>query len=241
MRSISGKGCRFPPFDELQGARRKPPAHRRNRKTEEGKNFGVADGTRTHDNWNHNPGLYQLSYSHHWNGCQTATALKLSQAIAGLPGRNRTRNLRLRRPLLYPVELRAGTKNGVADRLWSGWRDSNPRHLAPKASALPGCATPREAEILPADRGAVNACRAFQRNIFKEIRRTALQHFSPARRLRPAQSAVPSSTGGCGPSRRSPAPSPSPVDLPSGDRRRWRCARWRSAKCAADHPCPAAR
>ena len=26
---------------------------------------GVADGVRTHDNWNHNPGLYQLSYSHH--------------------------------------------------------------------------------------------------------------------------------------------------------------------------------
>ena len=25
---------------------------------------GVADGTRTHDNRNHNPGLYQLSYSH---------------------------------------------------------------------------------------------------------------------------------------------------------------------------------
>ena len=25
---------------------------------------GVADGTRTRDNWNHNPGLYQLSYSH---------------------------------------------------------------------------------------------------------------------------------------------------------------------------------
>lgn len=27
--------------------------------------FGVADGTRTHDNRNHNPGLYQLSYGHH--------------------------------------------------------------------------------------------------------------------------------------------------------------------------------
>ena len=27
---------------------------------------GVADGTRTHDNRDHNPGLYQLSYSHHW-------------------------------------------------------------------------------------------------------------------------------------------------------------------------------
>ena len=24
----------------------------------------MADGTRTHDNGNHNPGLYQLSYSH---------------------------------------------------------------------------------------------------------------------------------------------------------------------------------
>lgn len=28
-------------------------------------NDGVADGARTHDNRNHNPGLYQLSYSHH--------------------------------------------------------------------------------------------------------------------------------------------------------------------------------
>ncbi len=26
----------------------------------------MANGTRTHDNWNHNPGLYQLSYSHHY-------------------------------------------------------------------------------------------------------------------------------------------------------------------------------
>ncbi len=26
--------------------------------------FGVADGTRTRDDRNHNPGLYQLSYSH---------------------------------------------------------------------------------------------------------------------------------------------------------------------------------
>ena len=28
---------------------------------------GVANGTRTHDNQNHNLGLYQLSYSHHRN------------------------------------------------------------------------------------------------------------------------------------------------------------------------------
>ncbi len=26
---------------------------------------GVDDGNRTHDNWNHNPALYQLSYAHH--------------------------------------------------------------------------------------------------------------------------------------------------------------------------------
>ena len=32
---------------------------------------GVADGARTHDNWNHNPGLYQLSYSHHNLACPT--------------------------------------------------------------------------------------------------------------------------------------------------------------------------
>ncbi len=28
-------------------------------------NNGVANGIRTRDNRNHNPGLYQLSYSHH--------------------------------------------------------------------------------------------------------------------------------------------------------------------------------
>ncbi len=27
--------------------------------------FGVSDGTRTRDNWGHNPVLYQLSYTHH--------------------------------------------------------------------------------------------------------------------------------------------------------------------------------
>ena len=28
-------------------------------------NNGVDDGTRTHDDRDHNPGLYQLSYAHH--------------------------------------------------------------------------------------------------------------------------------------------------------------------------------
>jgi hypothetical protein len=32
-------------------------------------NSGVDDGARTHDNRNHNPGLYQLSYDHRWITC----------------------------------------------------------------------------------------------------------------------------------------------------------------------------
>ena len=55
----------------------------------------MGDGTRTHDNRNHNPGLYQLSYTHQ----------KLR--ILGLPGRDRTCDHLLRRQVLYPTELRA--------------------------------------------------------------------------------------------------------------------------------------
>jgi hypothetical protein len=36
---------------------------------------------------------------------------------------------------------------------WSGWRDLNPRPLAPKASALPSCATPRRTESRRRSRG----------------------------------------------------------------------------------------
>ena len=56
--------------------------------------------------------------------------------------------------MLYPNELRALCRFGTTSRTdtlscraatqgWSGWRDLNSRHLAPKASALPDCATPR--------------------------------------------------------------------------------------------------
>ena len=38
--------------------------------------------------------------------------------------------------------------NGVMSLKWSGCRDSNPGPLAPEASALPGCATPRQVEKL---------------------------------------------------------------------------------------------
>ena len=58
----------------------------------------------------------------------------------GAPGRTRTCDPRLRRPLLYPAELRAPR---VQATIWSGQRDSNPRPPAPKAGALPACAMPR--------------------------------------------------------------------------------------------------
>ena len=50
--------------------------------------FGVADGTRTHDDQNHNLGLYQLSYSHRratqYNGTQEAAAAGLLTLMSAL-------------------------------------------------------------------------------------------------------------------------------------------------------------
>ena len=53
---------------------------------------GVDDGTRTHDDRVHNPGLYQLSYAHH-----NSTNFN---PLIGAPGRTRTCNPRLSLPLL---------------------------------------------------------------------------------------------------------------------------------------------
>jgi hypothetical protein len=43
---------------------------------------GVADGARTHDNRNHNPGLYQLSYSHRRSANYSERALYLGSLAA---------------------------------------------------------------------------------------------------------------------------------------------------------------
>ena len=40
-------------------------AERRSHKRPLPRKVGVDDGTRTHDDRDHNPGLYQLSYAHH--------------------------------------------------------------------------------------------------------------------------------------------------------------------------------
>jgi hypothetical protein len=53
------------------------------------------------------------------------------------------------RAFAFRIDAKQGGKKGFGlstetlNINWSGWRDSNSRHLAPKASALPGCATPR--------------------------------------------------------------------------------------------------
>ncbi len=57
------------------------------------------DGIRTRDNWNHNPGLYQLSYIHH--------KVYHNLQANGAPGRIRTCDHLLRRQMLYPTELQA--------------------------------------------------------------------------------------------------------------------------------------
>ena len=56
----------------------------------------------------------------------------------GTPGRIRTCYPRLRRPMLYPDELRAHKL--CFNIVWSEQRDSNPRPSGPKPDALPSCA-----------------------------------------------------------------------------------------------------
>ncbi len=63
----------------------------------------MGEGDRTLDRRNHNPELYRLSYAHHHSGLPTPT----NSRSYGAPGRIRTYDPRLRRPLLYPTELRA--------------------------------------------------------------------------------------------------------------------------------------
>ena len=74
------------------------------------------------------------------------------------PGRIRTCDHPLRRRVLYPAELRAhaGTNLRRFDKKWSEWRDSNPRHSAPKTDALPGCATLRRLKTDCVSSGAHN-------------------------------------------------------------------------------------
>lgn len=57
--------------------------------------YGVDDGTRTHDDRDHNPGLYQLSYVHHCRGRISDHSLShrglRRRSLPDTPGRWRAR------------------------------------------------------------------------------------------------------------------------------------------------------
>ena len=91
------------------------------------------------------------------SGSAPATGTTEARGRRGAPGGTRTPDPRLRRPLLYPTELQArasyrsttlsafrtGARQPSGWEGWSGRADLNGRPPAPKAGALPGCATPR--------------------------------------------------------------------------------------------------
>ena len=89
-----------------------------------------------------------LSFGPAWRLSQFVPDKLVEPALLSLPislgasGRIRTCDPRLRRPLLYPAELRTLGESSLAKK-WSVRQDLNLRPLVPKTSALPSCATHR--------------------------------------------------------------------------------------------------
>ncbi len=96
--------------------------------------IGVTDGARTHDNRNHNPGLYQLSYNHHILHVKLGMVhpVGFEPTTDALEGR-------------CSIQLSYGriTYGVYSKSKWSVLKDSNLRPLRPKRSALPSCAKHR--------------------------------------------------------------------------------------------------
>ncbi len=94
----------------------------------------------------------------------------------GAPSRNRTCDQLLRRQLLYPLSY---------GRNWSGRRDSNPRHPAWKASALP-------TELLPhSHHPRMVGARGFEPPTFwSQTRRAAKLRYAPERTEKYSESFV---------------------------------------------------
>ena len=117
---------------------------------------GVSEGVRTLDTWSHNPVLYRLSYTHHKRdfnlvkepgACQRLTRHR-KHLRGGAPGRTRTPDRRLRRPLLYPAELLA--HYGRGERI----RTSDP--LCPRQVRYQAALRPDEGGYLARAAGGCN-------------------------------------------------------------------------------------
>ena len=93
----------------------------------------VADGTRTRDHRDHNPGLYQLSYRHRGADIVATAGVRPGNQAQPLPGRrmNRTavpiRGSPSRRSPAVARPTRGRTRNSVTSILW---RDVNPSSAA---------------------------------------------------------------------------------------------------------------
>ncbi len=121
----------------------------------------------------------------------------------GAPGRTRTCGLRLRRPLLYPTELLAPNQAYYHGWRWSGREDSNLRPPAPKAGALPGCATPRAVPLRIGRRHALGPERGAGIPGGEEVRKDCLSGIRPGLRAGAATDAGRGRGGGGGRARAS--------------------------------------
>ena len=100
----------------------------------------MADGARTHDNWNHNPGLYQLSYSHHRNQKCLACPTGIEPVTPSLEGWCSIR-------LSYgQIELHATTK-GKTKKTGRRGEIRTPDILLPKQARYQATLHAEEAEI----------------------------------------------------------------------------------------------
>ena len=118
--------------------------------------------------------LYQLSYTHHRNRTLTKLSHKSKITQRPTPQKSSADPLVARQkgfePLTRGLEGRCSSPSELLAR-WSGRLDSNQRPPAPKAGALPGCATPRH----------FNSTNFAARNLQNRV--TAMRHRFDALRL----------------------------------------------------------
>ena len=103
--------------------------------------YGVGDGTRTRNTWNHNPVLYQLNYTHHRKSAETCgdTVLCLKLLRVGMP--------KVEAPVALQVPSEEGEPPAKPDSQLQGHTTS--RHKPCSADTFLNFGTP-EVEAPPA-------------------------------------------------------------------------------------------